>query len=130
MAKIISLILFLFSVSFIIAQSTPIQGNKFKLEGKLISKPKLSPHCGIFAWGTVLEFKIIKYSDKTYTKDSITIIFQCPEFYGDSFFESEKTYSITISNTNEAPFKWLIYNPELLNKYKEKFWAIEAKKIN
>ncbi len=112
------------------AQSDSIRGNQFELKGKIINEISLTPHCGIIAWGTVIEIKIIEFSDSNYKLDTIGVIFTCPEFYDDGFFEVGKTYTITVADENQADFGWTIPNESILTKYKleKKLWVIKADK--
>ncbi|WP_420572965.1 hypothetical protein [Kordia sp.] len=107
-----------------------VRGNQFELKGKIINKISETPHCGIIAWGTVIEFEIIKFSDTTYKRDSIGVIFTCPEFYKDGFFEVGKIYTMIIADENQADFGWTIPNESILTKYKldKKLWVIKVDK--
>ncbi|WP_430413189.1 hypothetical protein [Kordia sp.] len=130
MKKII-FILTLICISTIgFSQTDSIKGNQFELTGKIINEISLTPHCGNFAFGTVVEFEIIEFSDSNYKGSSIGVIFTCPEFYKSGFFEIGKTYTITIADENQADFSWIIPNEYILNKYKldKKLWVIEANK--
>ena len=111
-------------------QTDSIRGDKFELKGKIINEISLTPHCGYIAFGTVIEFQILEFSDSSYKQDSIGVIFTCPEFYKDGFFEVGKTYSITIADENQADFGWTILNESILSKYKldKKLWVINADK--
>ena len=64
------------------------------------------------------EFEIIEFSDSNYKLDSIGVIFTCPEFYENGFFEVGKTYTITVADENQADFGWSIPNESILTKYK------------
>ena len=112
------------------AQTDSIRGNQFELKGKIIKEISLTPHCGIVAWGTVIEFEIIEFSNSNYILDSICVIFTCPEFYDDGFFEVGKTYTITVADENQADFGWSIPNESILTKYKldKRLWVIKADK--
>ncbi len=111
-------------------QTDSIRGNQFELKGKIINEISLTPHCGYFAFGTVIEFEIIEFSDLNYKLDSIAVIFTCPEFYEDGFFEVGNTYTITVADENQADFGWTIPNESILIKYKldDKLWVIKADK--
>lgn len=120
--------MFISAIGF--GQTDSIRGNQFELKGKIINEISLTPNCGTFAWGTVIEFEIIKFSDSNYKFESIAVIFTCPEFYKDGFFEVGKTYTITVSDENQADFGWSIPNESILTKYKlnKKLWVIKADK--
>ncbi len=111
-------------------QADSIRGNQFELKGKIINRISLTPHCGFFAYGAVIEFEIIEFSDSNYKQDSIAVVFTCPEAYGDGFFEIGKTYTITVSDENKTDFEWTIPNESILSKYKldKRLWVIEADK--
>lgn len=92
MKNVLSIIAFLLSAISIFAKSDSIRGQLFQLTGKMINEISMPPDCGLVAWGTVVEFQIIEFSDTSYKQDSIGVIFTCPEFYGDDFFEIGMTY--------------------------------------
>src|SRR6266545_2964160 len=98
------------------SQSDSIRGKQFQLTGKIIEKVQMTPPCGIFAWGTVVEFEVINLAGMTYPNKSIGIIITCPEFYKEEFFEKGKTYEVVFSDKNQANFGWLIPNKDLLKK--------------
>ena len=125
---IISTLLFISAIGF--AQIDSIRGNKFGLNGKIIHEIFLTPHCGDTAFGTVIEFEIIEFSDSNYKLDSIGVIFTCPESFEDGFFEVGKSYTITVADENQADFGWSIPNESMLTKYKlsKKLWVIKAVK--
>ena len=112
------------------AQTDSIRGNQFELKGKIINEISLTPHCGYIAFGTVIELEIIEFSDSNYKLDSIGVIFTCPEFFEDGFFEVGKSYTITVADENQADFGWSIPNESILTKYKlsKKLWVIKAVK--
>lgn len=129
MIRKIVTILFLSLLTLVgLSQNDSIRGNKFVLNGKIINEITLTPPCGIFAWGTVIEFKIIEFSDSSYKLDSIGIIVTCPEFYKEGFFETENTYKIIVTDENQADSDWIVPNDTILSKYalKKKLWAIDA----
>lgn len=130
MKKIILIFIWIFISTIGFGQSNSIRGNQFELKGVIINKVSMTPHCGTIAWGTVIEFKIIKYSDSNYKLDSIGLIFTCPEFYEDGFFEVGKTYSVIVADENQADFGWSIPNDSILTKYNldKKLWVIKADK--
>lgn len=125
--SILSLIL-ISAIGF--AQTDSIRGNQFELEGRIINEISLTPHCGFIAWGTVIEFEIIGFSYSEYELDSIGLIFTCPEFYEEGFFEVGKTYILTIADENQADFGWSIPNEPILAKYNldKKLWVVKADK--
>jgi len=130
MKRIITILTLIFMSAIGFAQTDSIRGNQFALKGKIINEISLTPHCGTIAWGTVIEFEIIEFSDSDYKLDSIGVIFTCPEFYDDGFFEVGKTYTITVADKNQADFGWTIPNESILTKYKldKKLWVIKADK--
>lgn len=127
---ILTLILSILTL-FTFAQTESIRGNQFELQGKLINEITLTPHCGIIAWGTVMEFEIIEFSDSSYKRNSIGVIFTCPEFYKDIFFELSEIYKITITDENLTNIEWAIPNELRLTKYqlKKRLWVVAAEKL-
>jgi hypothetical protein len=130
MKGIITLLTLIFTATIGFAQTDSIQGNQYELKGKIINEIALTPHCGTIAWGTVIEFEIIEFSKSDYTLDAIGVIFTCPEFQGDGFFEVGKIYTLTVLDENQAGFSWSIPNESLLEKYDldKKLWAIGVEK--
>ncbi len=130
MKRVIIILILMFMSMAGFGQVGSVRGNQFELKGKIINKISETPHCGIIAWGTVIEFEIIKFSDTTYKRDSIGVIFTCPEFYKDGFFEVGKIYTMIIADENQADFGWTIPNESILTKYKldKKLWVIKVDK--
>jgi len=130
MKRIISMLTLIFITAIGFGQIDSIRGNQFELKGKIVNEISLTPHCGTIAWGTVIEFEIIEFSDSNYKLDSLGVIFTCPEFYKDGFFEVGKTYTIIVADKNQADFGWTIPNESILTKYKldRKLWVIKADK--
>jgi hypothetical protein len=95
-----------------------VRGKQYELTGKIIGEVQLTPDCGTIAWGTVIEFEIIKFSKSDYKSKSIGLLFTCPEFYKDNFFQVGQTYNVTVADENQAGFGWTIPNQSLLDKYK------------
>jgi hypothetical protein len=113
------------------SQTDSIVGKKFQLTGRIIEKVQMTPHCGIIAWGTVIEFQIIDLVGLTYPNKNIGVIVTCPEFYKDNFFERGKTYQVVFSDKNQAGFGWTIPNKELLSKNSIPFepYVVSIKKL-
>ena len=113
------------------AQSDSILGKQFQLTGKIVEKAQLTPHCGIIAWGTVIEFEVTELIGMSYPNKRIGIIITCPEFYKDNFFEPGKTYQVAFADKNQANFGWVIPNKDLLKKNSLSFdpYAVEIKKM-
>lgn len=130
MKKTLAILLFTFIAAISFAQTDSIRGKQFQLKGKIINHIQLTPHCGVVAWGTVIEFQIISFSDTSYKNDSIGVIFTCPEFYKNNFFEIGATYTLKVADENQANFGWAIPNESLLSKYnlKKKLWVMKADK--
>lgn len=130
MKHIIITILVLFTATAF-AQKDTIRGEQFELTGSIINTVSLPPHCGAVAWGTVVEFKVMKFSDLKYKSDTIAVIFTCPEFYKDNFFQVGQNYRMTVSNENQADFGWSIPNRSILENYhlNSELWVISAEKI-
>lgn len=105
-----------------------VRGQQFQLKGKIIHDVSLTPDCGTIAWGTVIEFEIIEFSDPDYKSRSIGVIVTCPEFYKDNFFQVGETYTITVADENQADFTWTVPNESSLEKYKlkKKLWVVKA----
>lgn len=130
MRKTLAILTMIFWVLNGFAQTDSIRGNKFELVGKTINEISLPPGCGIFAWGTVVEFEIIQFSNSEYKLDSIGVIFTCPDFYKDGFFGIGKIYTLIVADENQADFGWVILNESTLSKYNliKNLWVIEAVK--
>jgi len=130
MKLLIASILVLFSVATS-AQTSSVRGKQFELTGKIINTISLPPPCGTIAWGTVIEFKIMTFSDPTYKADTIAVIVTCPEFYKDNFFKTGHHYRMTVADENQADFGWTIPNEAILKNYKmeKKLWAISAESL-
>lgn len=131
MKKLIStLILILFS-SVGCSHFDSIRGDVFTLKGRIINEIQLPFYCGSTAWGTVIEFEIINFSDSDYKLDSIGVIFTCPEFYGKGFFVVGEIYYITLADENQADFGFVIPNKYKLEKYNldDNLWVLEAHKV-
>jgi hypothetical protein len=116
------------------AQISTQNKNLFQLEAKMISGLDKGAGCGRFKLATVLEFQIIKFSDKTYKMRNIGIVIRCAEFYGKDFFEVGKTYKLNVEIEKEKKtgdnFDYTIQNMRTLEKYKTEniFWAISISK--
>lgn len=130
MRHIITVILVLFSVTTF-AQKDIIRGQQFELTGTIINTVSLPPQCGTVAWGTVVEFEIIKFSDSEYKSETIPLIVTCPESYKDNFFQVGHSYKITAADENQADFGWSIPNESILKEYKldKNLWVVGAEKI-
>jgi len=130
--RLVVLILLVLLTRYGFAQSDSTLVHKFELKGSLIDTVALAPHCGIFAWATVVEFRIIDISNPNYTADSIGIIVTCPSIYGEEFFEKGKVYKLQLINQNTADFGWIIPNEAVLSKYalNRKLWATEIEKLD
>jgi hypothetical protein len=112
------------------SQTDSIRGKQFQLTGRIIATVQLTPHCGILAWGTVVEFEVVELVGMSYLNKNLGIIITCPEFYKDISFEKGKTYQIVFSDKNQADFGWTIPNREVLKKNGLSFepFAISIKK--
>lgn len=130
MLKLTTLLLTLTSL-LLVRECNETRGQKYELKGHIIREVNMPPHCGVLATAVAVEFDIQQYSDDDYPLDSIAVIFTCPEFYGEAFFEVERTYKITVADENQADFGWSIENYELLDQYpdKKKLWVIQADKL-
>lgn len=108
------------------------ENTQHTLEGEIETNVTLSPHCGFLSFGTVIEFKIKKFSGLNYSNEKIGIIFKCPELFKDGFFEVGKTYLIKITDKEPSPDQWLIPNEDELKKYglSKRLWAIDAEKLD
>nr|WP_321453088.1 hypothetical protein [uncultured Carboxylicivirga sp.] len=110
------------------AQTDSIRGNRVELEGRLINEISMTPNCGYIAWATVIEVEIKKCSNSKYELDSVGVIVTCPEFYDNGFFKAGKTYTLEVSDENQADFGWTIPNDSILDKYNldKRLWVIRA----
>jgi len=109
-----------------------IIGNKGYLKGRILNEVSLPPVCGTEAYGTVVEFEIIYFSDVMYTLKKIGVIFTCPEMYKENFFEVGKTYEIDLADQKQTSVEYTVPNEKLLQKYKlrSSLWAVSAKKLD
>ena len=109
-----------------------MKGNEYILTGEIIHNFALPAHCGVIAWGTVIEFKITSFTDTKYTAKEIGIVFTCPEFYGPDFFRTGGKYEVQLSDENQASFGWVIINEDKLNQYSPGYipYAISAKRLD
>lgn len=128
-------ILFLFCllpVFGVFAQKNYIQAKQYLLKGKICNEVCLPPPCGFFAFGTVIEFEIINFSDSAYFKKNIAVIFTCPDFYKKNFFEVGKTYLVNLFVQDNKKTIYEICNINVLEKYNPTttFWAWDVKKID
>lgn len=123
-------ILFFFGCDSV-SQKNEIRGNKFYLKGEIVGEVELTAYCGFIAWGTVIEFEIEKLIGMNYANKTIRLIITCPGDYEKNYFEIGKAYNIIFSDKNQASFKWLIRNKELLKKNSLPFepYVVEIKKI-
>ncbi len=117
MKSVITILILIFLPVIGFAQTDSVIGS-YELKGKLINQISLPPNCGFEAFGTVIEFEIITFSDTRYKSGSIGVIFTCPESYGNGFFKVGKTYIMTIVENNLSNFSWNIPNKSILKKYK------------
>lgn len=106
--------------------------DEYILEGQQISNLYDGAGCGYLKLATIVEFKIINFSDTNYKNTEIGIIIPCTEFYGENFFKKGKTYILKIKiekekNTSKE-FDYVVQNIQTLEKYNDnnKYWAISA----
>jgi len=95
---ILLLLVFIFTGSPAGAQPDTTKGNQYTLKTKIIDRVDMPPGCGRFAFATVVEMEVIRFSDASYTAKNIAVIFTCPEFYKNNFFEVGKTYELKVSD--------------------------------
>jgi len=126
-----SILVILFSISCN-SSSQNEDNTQLTLKGEIDTDVTLSPHCGFLSFGTVIEFKIKKFSGLNYTNEKIGVIFKCPELFKDGFFEVGKTYLIKVTDKEPSPDQWLIPNEDELKKYglSKRLWAIDAEKLD
>lgn len=98
-----------------------------------IKKPfNLSAACGRFAFASFIEFEVINCKGGRFNnEDSVAVIFRCPEFYGEDFFQIGRRYSVHITPrypSNIFGSTWLIIDEHRLKHYNENnyFWAETA----
>ncbi len=122
----------LFFSTFGFAQVDSIRGNQFELKGKMINDILFPARCGDVAFAIVIEFEIIEFSDSNYSLDSVPVIFTCPEFYGDDFFELGEVYIVKLADEVQADLGWAIPNASVLLKYNldKELFAIGAEKVD
>lgn len=127
MKNIFIVVAFLFFEFSAQAQMCPIQ---LTLKGKIINKVDLGADCGYLKLASVIEFEIIEFADLNYKQKNVGIVFRCPEFYGDNFFEVGNTYEIKVLKEYDGgrDFDYTIQNPEVLKKYNlpNNYWALNG----
>ncbi|MCW3084733.1 MAG: hypothetical protein JWP12_2099 [Bacteroidetes bacterium] len=131
-AVITLLLVFSFAGLSAQTQSDTTKGKQYYLKAKIIDTVDLPPYCGTFAFATVVEMEIISFPDALYTAKNIGVIFTCPEFYKNNFFETGKVYELKVADKNPASFDWMILNEKKLEKYKltNNWWVVDAKKLD
>ncbi|SRR5258706_11750734 len=81
------------------SQKDSIRGRQFQLTGKLIDTVQMTPLCGYFAFGTVVEFEVMDLVGMIYKNKNIGIIITCPrDLYKEGFFEKGKTYQVVFGH--------------------------------
>lgn len=83
---------------------------KYLLTGRISDTVDLPPACGYFAFATAVEMEVISYSDTSYKRDHIVVIFTCPDFYDDEYFKVGQVHSVKVQDHNPASFNWAIIN--------------------
>ena|SRR6218665_103216 len=132
--KYILLIFILFCTVTLQAQNSSENSKEYILKGKTISDLDKGADCGYFKFATVVEFKIIDFSDKTYKNNRVAIAVPCPEFYGNNFFKKGITYILKVKildeNTNKKDFDYSVQNMKTLEKYNNDkiYWPISINK--
>ena len=131
MKQIFAIIIILLTGLVADGQKDSILGKQFQLTGRIKAEVQRPPDCGIFAWGTVVEFEVIKLSGMKYAKKTIGIIITCPELYENISFVKGQTYQIVFSDKNQDPFEWLVPNINLLKNYDLSFepYAVSVKTV-
>ncbi|NML59307.1 hypothetical protein [Chryseobacterium cheonjiense] len=111
------------------AQNKKLKKNQYQITGKIVNDFKMPGNCGYIAYAVVLEFEINDTSLKNYEDKQIPIIVRCPEFFGENFFEKNKTYTLTFTDQYKKDFGWTIPNINILKKYnlKKQYWLIDIK---
>ena len=112
-------------------------GHTYCLKGKILNQENvnainLTPLCGIAAFATVVEFKIIELSDSSYNLPNIAVIFTCPAgSLTNSFFDLEVVYELEVSDYKQEESMWSMMNQEVLDKYPKmpKLWVKEINRI-
>lgn len=132
MKHIVILLAFFAAATVGFTQSAAVKGNRLEVKGRMIGELSPTPHCGTVAFGTVVEFEVVESSDPNLTSGSVSVIFTCPESYGEGFFGAGKLYHLTIADENQADFEWSISNESLLTKNNphKKLWIISAEVID
>lgn len=127
MQKLTLLLLFL---SSFLTVGQDHQVNEYQLRGKMIHEVVLPPPCGVLASAVVIELEIIEFSNEGYPIDSVPVIFTCPDFKGEGYFEVGSIYQLTVTDSNTAGFGWGIYNKYILENYplEKRLWVDKAVK--
>ena len=113
--------------------SDPSRQMEYSLKGQLINKVAMPPDCGYLTFGTVAEFEICWFSDFTYSRDTIGVIFLCPElYYKNNFFETGQLYKMVVTYSVLENTSIVVQNENILEKYglKGKLFVSSAEKIS
>ena len=129
MKKIILTFIFFLSCLSIHAQSAR---RDYVLKAQLINFDQ-GAGCGYLKLATVLDFKVISFSDKDYRLENVGIIIRCPELYGDEFFVIGKVYDLIIeveeeNESTDYQFNYSVQNMKNLEKYHfhKIYWAVSV----
>lgn len=83
--------------------------NWLTVKAELIETPRYPPHCGVFATGFNLKFKLTHPHTQIETK-YIVVSILCPEFYGKDFFKGGRRYKLHLSQSTKDD-SYSFYNP-------------------
>lgn len=86
------------------------QAQKYIFVGRLVDVPKMTPHCGAFAFSRTFKFEVIESDYSNYDSKYVLINQPCPELYDDGFFVKNGKYRIYAATNDGAPFNYIVHN--------------------
>lgn len=97
-----------------------------ELKGVMLDFGEFPTDCGYIAVALAVEFEVQEYSDVTFTKDTIVVIFNCPDFLGKDYFVVGNTYQLKLRPEEGDDSMYGIYNREALerNNQEEKLYVV------
>ncbi|WP_029296743.1 hypothetical protein [Chryseobacterium hispalense] len=115
-----------------VAQKKKLKRNQYQMTGKIVNDFKMPGNCGYIGYAIVLEFEINNTSLKNYEDKQIPIIVSCPEFFGENFFEKNKTYTLIFTDRHKKDLGWTIPNINVLKKYnlKKQYSLVDIKTLS
>lgn len=112
--------------STIMLKSGPTSEHTKSWAVELIDVPRLTPHCGCYAFESAMLFRVVQDERLRSTSDSVVIVFRCPEGFGSDFFQQGRQYQIELVDTApDTGFSWMTSN-SYVGLELPTFWATTA----